>query len=233
MKEKFLTCGDCENTEIFESKEIEKAWAILFADKARTYSVVLLEKDVCDKKLSAVLCAMGADAVAKCVDVEEIRKEYAQFLSDSSVNGVLIKDIYKEKTGKTVRIISVEREKTQSAYEGVDVVLTKEELSLLTKEVEELGVSLADFKEREFDVLLSGKLMPILKAWLDKKSAGLIEEETEVECVELDDGAFETELPEIKTIVLDTPKKEKQEPYATRISKKDRRKMKRQNKKNA
>ncbi len=77
MAGKYLICDE-ENVNIFESVEVEKAWAILFADKERTFSVVQIPPSVrfaigerfgmhsgedCMGKIATALRAMGADAV--------------------------------------------------------------------------------------------------------------------------------------------------------------------------
>ena len=78
MTGKYLICEGVENTTLFESEEVEKAWAILFADKERTFSVVQISPAVrvslgekfgmhsgedCMGKIATALFAMGADAV--------------------------------------------------------------------------------------------------------------------------------------------------------------------------
>ena len=46
MAGKYLICEGADSVAIFESEEVEKAWAILFADKERTFSVVQISPAV-------------------------------------------------------------------------------------------------------------------------------------------------------------------------------------------
>lgn len=78
MAGKYLICEGADSVALFESEEVEKAWAILFADKERTFSVVQISPAIrvalgeklgmhsgedCMGKIATALCAMGANAV--------------------------------------------------------------------------------------------------------------------------------------------------------------------------
>ncbi len=225
MAGKYLLCNDAERTDIFESEEMEKAWAILFADKERTFSVVQISPAVrvaigekfgmnsgedCMGKIATALCAMGADAVvdsamggdimaiadaksllarkekgvnkplfsSKCAFVADyIRAKYpdievSESASEDSVNAVLLKEYYKEQTGKTVRVISVEPCKAKKFLLGVDVVITADELESMLVEVEEVGVSVRTLKKRILDMPLG---VPSGGAYITEFSGGMAE----------------------------------------------------------
>ena len=209
MSGKYIKCGELEGVSIFESEEMEKAWAILLADKERTFSVVQISPAArisigerfgmaCGEdgigRFVTVLRRSGADAVvdtAICEDV--LASQYAKKLlaksmneksapivasrcpawvnyaqekypeletsilpTATSISGALLKEYYKEKTGKTVRVISIEPCSAKKECFGVDVVLTAEEFSDMLVEVEDVGVNLRLLKKEALDAPFGG-----------------------------------------------------------------------------
>lgn len=124
-----LTCKDCEHVSLFESDEVEKAWAVLLANKERTFTIVQFAPSVRVTLGEKFGMQSGEDGIGKIVTV--LRSMGADLVVDTAIaeDVVVLSEAKRLKTrryfgehtplfsSKCPKWVAYAREK----YEGLDI----------------------------------------------------------------------------------------------------------------
>lgn len=224
MTKRFLTCKDCEDVQIFDSVEVEKAWAVLFAEKEKTFAVVQMDEELCayladkfggdDKqfvgKITSAFRLMGADAVVETSLAQSVCEKEGNSALAMQKNAALVKEYYKTE-GKIVRVICLEVGKGEP-IQGIDVQLSMAELAEMLDAVESVGTSVRALQESAFDTPFGetneqneAAFALAWSAWLEKNPSGLMETNEEIETVVLHDDLTESKA-DVQQIEQEIPK---------------------------